>query len=102
MFIITCISIQYSQFRVMHLAFFFSFLGGSFRQFLWQVVRELQSTVLPILMPCPSGASGLNHGKYILAPGPMSYSEEKLLHFFGQVTSNIVMTKFTFLRWVDL
>ena len=61
-------------------------------------MRELQSTVLPILMPCPSGASGLNHGKYILAPGPMSYSEEKLLHFFGQVTSNIVMTKFTFLR----
>ena len=59
--------------------------GGSFRQFLWQVVRELQSSVLPLLMPCPSSASGLNHGKYILAPGPMTYSEEKLLHFFGQV-----------------
>ena len=62
-----------------------AFVGGSFRQFLWQVVRELQSTILPILMPCPSGASGINHGKYILAPGPMSFSEEKLLQFFGQV-----------------
>jgi len=34
--------------------------GGSFRQFLWQVVRELQSAVLPILLPCPSGAAGVN------------------------------------------
>ena len=73
------------EIRVMRLVFFLS--GGSFRQFLWQVVRELQSTVLPVLMPCPSGASGLNHGKYILAPGPMTYSEEKLLHFFGQVAN---------------
>ena len=60
-------------------------LGGSFRHFLWQVVRELQSSVLPILLPCPSGAAGINHGKYILVPGPMTFSEEKLLQFFGQV-----------------
>ena len=85
------------------------FLGGSFRHFLWQVVRELQSSVLPILIPCPSGAAGVNkvriveycphykesqlftlslsssQGKYLLAPGEMTYSEEKLLQFFGQV-----------------
>ena len=85
------------------------FLGGSFRHFLWQVVRELQSAVLPILIPCPSGAAGVNkvriveycphykesqlftlslsssQGKYLLAPGEMTYSEEKLLQFFGQV-----------------
>lgn len=60
-------------------------VGGSFRHFLWQVVRELQSSVLPLLLPCPSSAVGVNHGKYILAPGPVSYSEEKLLQFFGQV-----------------
>lgn len=61
------------------------FLGGSFRHFLWQVVRELQSSVLPLLLPCPSSSVGVNHGKYILAPGAVSYSEEKLLQFFGQV-----------------
>ena len=119
--------------------------GGSFRHFVWQAVRELQSSVLPILLPCPSGATGLNsvsihtsrdnhiilcvylpavismskqkqkqaaltpiphtpypiphtpyliphtpyvyalQGKYILCPGQMSYSEEKLLQFFGQL-----------------
>ena len=61
-------------------------IGGSFRHFLWQVVRELQSSVLPILLPCPSGATGVNHGRYILATGPMTFSEEKLLQFFGQVS----------------
>lgn len=35
-------------------------IGGSFRHFLWQVVKELQSPVLPILIPCPSGAAGIN------------------------------------------
>ncbi len=60
-------------------------IGGSFRHFLWQVVRELQSSVLPVLLPCPSGATGVNHGRYILATGPMTFSEEKLLQFFGQV-----------------
>ena len=39
---------------------YLAFLGGSFRHFLWQVVRELQSPVLPILIPCPSGAAGVN------------------------------------------
>ena len=52
---------------------------------MWQVVRELQSSVLPILLPCPSGATGVNTGRYILAPGDMSFSEEKLLQFFGQL-----------------
>ena len=60
--------------------------GGSFRHFLWQVVRELQSPVLPLLVPCPSSSVGINQGKYILAPGPISYAEEKLLQFFGQVS----------------
>lgn len=50
------------------------------------MVRELQSSVLPLLLPCPSSSVGVNHGKYILAPGPISYSEEKLLQFFGQVS----------------
>ena len=61
------------------------FLGGSFRHFLWQVARELEGCVLDLLMPCPSSASHKNRGKYILKPGPMTYSEEKLLQFLGQV-----------------
>lgn len=60
-------------------------VGGSFRHFLWQVVRELQSSVLPLLLPCPSSSVGINHGKYVLAPAPITYSEEKLLQFLGQV-----------------
>ena len=60
-------------------------LGGSFRHFLWQVIRELQSPLLPILIQCPSSASGINKGKHILTTGPMTYSEEKLLFFFGHV-----------------
>ena len=55
-------------------------------------MRELQSSVLPILLPCPSSNVGVNHGKYILAPGPITFSEEKLLQFFGQV--HIEMTIF--------
>ena len=68
---------------------FFSYasLGGSFRHFLWQVVRELQSSMLPLLLPCPSSSIAVNQGKYILAPGPISYAEEKLLQFFGQVSN---------------
>lgn len=71
-------------------------LGGSFRHFLWQVVRELQSPLLPVLIQCPSSAAGINKGKHILMTGPMTYSEEKLLEFFGQVlsmhTMNTVVT----------
>ena len=48
-------------------------------------MRELQSPVLPLLVPCPSSAAGINKGKHILAPRPMTYSEEKLLEFLGQV-----------------
>ncbi|XP_077866440.1 putative E3 ubiquitin-protein ligase HECTD4 [Saccoglossus kowalevskii] len=59
--------------------------SGSFRQFLWQVIKELQSTSLNLLLPCPSSASGKNKGKYILKPGAMTYAEEKLLQFFGQL-----------------
>ena len=65
--------------------FMFFFPGGSFRHFLWQVARELEGSVLDLLMPCPSSASHKNRGKYILKPGPMTYSEEKLLQFLGQV-----------------
>uniref|UniRef100_A0A1X7UQ08 HECT domain-containing protein n=1 Tax=Amphimedon queenslandica TaxID=400682 RepID=A0A1X7UQ08_AMPQE len=59
--------------------------SGSFRHFLWQVVRELESPLVPVLIQCPSSASGINKGKFILSTGSMSYSEEKLLFFFGQL-----------------
>ena len=41
--------------------------------------RTIQSPLLPILIQCPSSASG----KHILTTGPMTYFEEKLLFFFG-------------------
>ncbi|XP_036454105.1 probable E3 ubiquitin-protein ligase HECTD4 isoform X4 [Colossoma macropomum] len=59
--------------------------SGSFRHFLWQVCKELQSTTLSLLLLCPSAAANRNKGKYILRPGPISYAEEQLLHFFGQL-----------------
>ncbi|XP_058850690.1 probable E3 ubiquitin-protein ligase HECTD4 isoform X1 [Acipenser ruthenus] len=59
--------------------------SGSFRHFLWQVCKELQSSALSLLMPCPSSAANRNKGKYILTPGPITYAEEQLLHFLGQL-----------------
>ncbi|MEQ2171889.1 putative E3 ubiquitin-protein ligase HTD4, partial [Goodea atripinnis] len=53
--------------------------------FLWQVCKELQSSALSLLLPCPSAAANRNKGKYILTPCPISYAEEQLLHFFGQL-----------------
>ena len=48
----------------------FSSVGGSFRHFVWQAVRELCSSVLPILLPCPSGATGLNFVSLSLSLSP--------------------------------
>ena len=82
--------------------------SGSFRHFLWQAIHELHSTKLQILMSCPSSAAGINKvgyalcccccccccfhfispsikDKFILTPGPLTASLEKLLIFFGQV-----------------
>ncbi|XP_045152627.1 probable E3 ubiquitin-protein ligase HECTD4 [Echinops telfairi] len=59
--------------------------SGSFRHFLWQVCKELQSSMLSLLLLCPSSAVSKNKGKYILTPGPISYGEEQLLHFLGQL-----------------
>ncbi|XP_051557544.1 probable E3 ubiquitin-protein ligase HECTD4 [Myxocyprinus asiaticus] len=59
--------------------------SGSFRHFLWQVCKELQSSALSLLLPCPSAAANRNKGKYILTPCPITYAEEQLLHFFGQL-----------------
>ena len=60
--------------------------SGSFRHFLWQVARELEGGALDLLIICPSAASQRSKGKYILKPGHMTYAEEKLLEFFGQVS----------------
>ncbi|XP_070242159.1 probable E3 ubiquitin-protein ligase HECTD4 isoform X6 [Bos mutus] len=59
--------------------------SGSFRHFLWQVCRELQSSSLSLLLLCPSSAVNKNKGKYILTPSPITYGEEQLLHFLGQL-----------------
>uniref|UniRef100_A0A8C0UGJ0 HECT domain E3 ubiquitin protein ligase 4 n=2 Tax=Telluraves TaxID=3073808 RepID=A0A8C0UGJ0_CYACU len=107
--------------------------SGSFRHFLWQVCKELQSSSLSLLLLCPSSAKNegtpavlilwyptehhpscssqehftglLTHspsgcgqlvnpalcalfspqGKYILTPSPITYAEEQLFHFFGQL-----------------
>ncbi|KAM9219161.1 putative E3 ubiquitin-protein ligase HECTD4 [Leptosomus discolor] len=59
--------------------------SGSFRHFLWQVCKELQSSALSLLLLCPSSAVNKNKGKYILTPSPITYAEEQLFHFFGQL-----------------
>uniref|UniRef100_A0A8D0XJB1 HECT domain E3 ubiquitin protein ligase 4 n=1 Tax=Sus scrofa TaxID=9823 RepID=A0A8D0XJB1_PIG len=59
--------------------------SGSFRHFLWQVCKELQSSSLSLLLLCPSSAVNKNKGKYILTPSPITYGEEQLLHFLGQL-----------------
>ncbi|KAF4790542.1 putative E3 ubiquitin-protein ligase HECTD4 [Turdus rufiventris] len=59
--------------------------SGSFRHFLWQVCKELQSSSLSLLLLCPSSAVNKNKGKYILSPSPITYGEEQLFHFFGQL-----------------
>ncbi|XP_038229207.1 probable E3 ubiquitin-protein ligase HECTD4 isoform X2 [Dermochelys coriacea] len=59
--------------------------SGSFRHFLWQVCKELQSSLLSLLLLCPSSTVNKNKGKYILTPSPITYAEEQLLHFFGQL-----------------
>ncbi|XP_010580412.1 PREDICTED: probable E3 ubiquitin-protein ligase HECTD4 isoform X5 [Haliaeetus leucocephalus] len=59
--------------------------SGSFRHFLWQVCKELQSSSLSLLLLCPSSAVNKNKGKYILTPSPVTYAEEQLFHFFGQL-----------------
>ncbi|XP_042636541.1 probable E3 ubiquitin-protein ligase HECTD4 [Orycteropus afer afer] len=59
--------------------------SGSFRHFLWQVCKELQSSALSLLLLCPSSAVNKNKGKCILTPSPITYGEEQLLHFLGQL-----------------
>ncbi|KAJ7387407.1 putative E3 ubiquitin-protein ligase HTD4 [Desmophyllum pertusum] len=59
--------------------------GGSFRHFMWLMARELQGTHVGLLVPCPSSAANKNKGKFIMKPGPMTYGDEKLLIFFGQL-----------------
>nr|XP_019589536.1 PREDICTED: probable E3 ubiquitin-protein ligase HECTD4 isoform X2 [Rhinolophus sinicus] len=59
--------------------------SGSFRHFLWQVCKELQSSSLSLLLLCPSSAVNKNKGRYILTPSPLTCGEEQLLHFLGQL-----------------
>ncbi|XP_022104608.1 probable E3 ubiquitin-protein ligase HECTD4 isoform X2 [Acanthaster planci] len=59
--------------------------SGSFRHFLGQVTRELQNSTLGLLVLCPSAGTGRNKGRYLLRPGAITFPEEKLLEFFGQL-----------------
>ncbi|KAL8604631.1 hypothetical protein ACOMHN_013411 [Nucella lapillus] len=59
--------------------------SGSFRQFLWQVARELQGSTLGLLLPAPSSATGAAKGRSLFRPGNMTFSEENLLIFIGQL-----------------
>lgn len=63
--------------------------SGSFRHYLWQVAKELQSSSVSLLMACPgssaAGGSQGSKGRLILKPGKMTYPEENLLVFVGQL-----------------
>lgn len=71
--------------------FFSSLVGGSFRQFLWQAAKEIRGPLLRLLIPCNNSDK---KGRYIFRPGPMSFSEERLLQFFGQVRQPYWFSKY--------
>lgn len=83
-----CKDHEYIQKGIIH--FFSSVVGGSFRQFLWQAAKEISGPLLRLLIPCNNSDK---KGRYIFRPGPMSFSEERLLQFFGQVRQTYWFSK---------
>jgi len=63
-------------------------LGGSFRQFLSQIARELHS--LKLIVPCNNSSY---KSRCLLHPGKMTFPEERLTEFFGQVRSLILFVQ---------
>ena len=59
--------------------------SGSFRHFIHQVACELESGALDLLVVAPSCGSDGSSRKFLLRPGPMTFAEERMLLFFGQV-----------------
>ncbi|XP_071497133.1 probable E3 ubiquitin-protein ligase HECTD4 [Diadema antillarum] len=59
--------------------------SGSFRHFLGEVTKELHGDKLRLLMPCLSSAGGGAGGRFMLRPDAMTYPEERMLIFFGQL-----------------
>ena len=57
--------------------------AGSFRHFIWRIVVEIKSSILPLFIPCPSAGAGFHKDKYVLNPIPMTYVEERLLMYLG-------------------
>ncbi len=57
--------------------------SGSFREFVIRMVHELVSPTIGLLQECPSVAVGRFNGRYLLKPGPLSYSASKMLEFVG-------------------
>lgn len=60
--------------------------GGSFRHFLWHVAKELEYGQLDILVPSPSALGYKSSAKYLLSSDNLTFSEEKIYQFFGQVS----------------
>ena len=60
------------------------------------MARELESDILDLFIPTPSAVSQKNKGKYILKPGPMTFSEERLLVFIGQLLAITVRADIPF------
>lgn len=59
--------------------------SGSFRHFVSQFSKELHDLVLGQLLLCPNDAVDINQGKYVLRPGLMTFSEEQMMIFLGQM-----------------
>lgn len=64
--------------------------GGSFRHFLWQVCKELQSSSLSLLLLCPSSAVNKNKvgGDQEEAPCPQAQVPVQWLVVAGQRVSH--------------
>eukprot|EP00800_Vazella_pourtalesii_P003218 TRINITY_DN1323_c0_g1_i3.p1 TRINITY_DN1323_c0_g1~~TRINITY_DN1323_c0_g1_i3.p1 ORF type:complete len:2260 (+),score=553.45 TRINITY_DN1323_c0_g1_i3:560-6781(+) len=57
--------------------------AGSFRHFIWRIIVEIKSSILPLFVPCPSAAAGFHKDRFILNPTPLTYLEERLLMYLG-------------------
>ncbi|CAL8117604.1 unnamed protein product [Orchesella dallaii] len=60
-------------------------LSGSFRHFLLNAAKELQSDTVKLLCRCPSADAGKHKDSFIITPGKLSYGEEDFLYFLGQL-----------------
>jgi hypothetical protein len=59
--------------------------SGSFREFMLRMVHDLQNPATGLLIECPSSALGSYKGRYVLKSGPLTWTMQQRLQFFGML-----------------